>query len=210
MKLWQLRTLPHGIERFQQFLNGGYVCIGWPGLGDLSNVSKDELREKIKSTYGTSGHSAGHTLGQINAFVNTMQSGDVVIISDKGWAYFAAAGDYEYNPQYDNDMDGACHRRPVNWLGKLPIHELNPSVQGFLKNRNTIAEYPDPIDESGLMHMFGNLPPIINQRLPQQSTAKLDSLFETALSILEEEMNSEDHDRRLKAATELIRLRKGG
>jgi hypothetical protein len=47
MNIFQMRTLPHGIERFQQFINEQFVCIGWPGLGDLSSASKDELRERI-------------------------------------------------------------------------------------------------------------------------------------------------------------------
>jgi len=40
-----------------------------------------------------------------------------------------------------------------------------------------------------------------------EDSIKLDSLFGEALRILEEELKSEDPERRLKAATELIRLK---
>lgn len=204
MRIFRMRTIPHGIERFQMFMDESFVCIGWPGLGNLENTTKDELRNLIATAFKATGHKAGHTLGQVNAFVNTMQKGDIVIIANKGYAYFATVGDYEYEPKFDNDTDGMCHRRRVKWLGKLPQNELNASMQSLLRNRNTIAEYPNTFEESGLENLLRGLPLINNQ-----DGTKLDSLFEAALNILEEELKSEDPDRRLKAATELIRLKKG-
>ena len=203
MKIFQIRSIPHGVERFQMFMDESFVCIGWPGLGNLENTSKDEMRNIIATAYGTTGHKAGHTLGQVNAFVNTMKNGDIAIVANKGYAYFASVGDYEYEPQYDNETDGMCHRRSVQWLGKLPQNELNSSIQALLRNRNTIAEYPGSFEESELENKLSGLIPAVTQ-----SGAKLDSLFDKALSILEEELQSEDHDRRLQAAIELIKLKK--
>ena len=206
MKIFQMRTAPHGVERFQQFTDENFVCIGWPGLGNLEGVTKDELRDRIKHAYETTGHKAGNTLGLVNAFVNTMQKGDLVIVANKGYAYFATVGDYEYEPKFDNDSDGMCHRRRVQWLGKLPRNELNASVQALLRSRNTIAEYPKTVEESELEHILSGLP---LQSANNNMRLKLDSLFETALGILEDELHSESPDRRLKAAAELLKLKKG-
>ena len=205
MSIFQMRTLPHGIERFQRFLDGKFVCVGWPGLGDLSSISKDDLRDKISSVYSKSGHSLGHTLGQVNAFVNTMQAGDTVIIANKGWAHIGTVGDYEYAAEYDNDEDGMCHRRPVQWLGRAPIADLNPSIQTLLRNRNAVAQYPQTFEESNLSQVLGYLSPV-----PTHEKSKFDNLFDAALGILETELTSEDPDRRLRAATELVRLKRGG
>lgn len=202
MRIFEMRTLPHGIERFQQFRDEKFVCIGWPGIGDLSDVSKDELRKRIASAYKSSGHKLGYALGQVNSFVNVMQRGDVVIVENKGWAYIATVGDYTYEERYDNDNDGMCHRRNVEWIAKLPQSELNPSIQSLLRNRNTIAEYPHSIEESGLGHILSGVPLALNTDKP-----RLDDLFEIALHILEEELKSDNPDRRLRAATELIRLK---
>lgn len=204
MRIFQLRTIPHGVERFQQFLDEQFICIGWPGLGNLAGISKDDLRDKIGAVYESTGHKLGYTLGQVNAFVNTMQTGDTVIISNKGWAHIGTVGDYEYAEQYDNETDGMCHRRSVQWLGRAPITDLNTSIQTLLRNRNTIAEYPHTFEESGLSQILDDLSPF-----PTYEKSKLDNLFDVALGILETELTSEDPDRRLRAATELIRLRKG-
>ena len=204
MNIFQMRAIPNGIDRSQQFLNEQFTCIGWPGLGDLSNISKDDLRDKIASEYGTSGHKLGYTLGQVNTFVNTMKTGDIIIIANKGWVHIGTVGDYVYAEQYDNDEDGMCHRRPVQWLGRAPITDLSTSLQAILRNRNTIAEYPHTFEESGLSLILGDLSPV-----PIYERSKIDILFDTALGILEKELTSEDPDRRLRAATELIRLKKG-
>ncbi len=44
--------------------------------------------------------------------------------------------------------------------------------------------------------------------MSKEDSAKLDNLFDDALAVLEEELKSTDPERRLKAATELIRLKK--
>jgi len=204
MNIFQMKTKPHGMERFQQFWDEGFICIGWPGLGNLENVTKDELSERISSTYGSSGHKLGNALGQINSFINTMQNGDIVIVCERDTAYFATVGEYKYVSDFDNESDGMCHRRSVQWLGKLPIKNLNASVQKLLANRNVICKYPNSYEESGLDQMFPTLPPV-----HKQDRTRFDKLFEEALTILEEELKSDDSDRRLKAATELIRLKRG-
>lgn len=202
MNIFQMKTKPHDIERFRQFIDEGFVCIGWPGIGDLGQANKDEIRSRLKKRYGYEGHKLGNALGQVNTFVNTMEAGDIVIISERDWAYIGKVGDYTYGEQFDNEQDGMCHRRSVEWLGRALIKDLQSSIQRFISNRNTICQYPQSIDETQLAELLG-------KRLPigKENSNKLDSLFSNALAVLESELKSSDPDRRLKAATELIRLK---
>lgn len=202
MNIFQMKTKPHGIERGRQFIDEKFVCIGWPGIGSLEQVSKDKIRDKLEETYGYKGHKLGNALGQVNTFVNTMKTGDVVIIAEKDWAYIGIVEDYTYEQQYDNDQDGACHRRRVEWINKVIITNLESSIQRLISNRNTICQYPELIEESVLEKILGKQPSV-----NKEDTAKLDSLFRKALTILEEELKSADPERRLKAATELIKLK---
>ena len=61
-----MKTKPHNIHRFQQFIKENFVCIGWPGIGDLHGVNKDEIRNRISNEYGYTGHKLGNALGQVN------------------------------------------------------------------------------------------------------------------------------------------------
>lgn len=202
MNIFQIKTKPHGIERFREFIDGEFICIGWPGIGNLEQVSKDEIRNRLEQKYGYTGHKLGNALGQVNTFVNTMKKGDTVLVAEKDWVFVGTVGEYKYEKQYDNDQDGMCHRRSVEWIERVQITSLESSIQRLISNRNTICQYPESIEESGLQKVFGKEP-----SLSKENTAKLDSLFRDALAILEEELKSTDPERRLKAATELIRLK---
>ncbi len=202
MKIFQMKTKPHGNERFREFIGEKFVCIGWPGIGDLTQVSKDEIRDRLEKEYNKTGHKLGNALGQVNTFVNTMKTGDVVIIAEKDWAYYGIVGDYTYEPQYDNEQDGMCHRRSVEWIDRIQFSNLEGSIQRLINNRNTICEYPESIEESGLDEIIRKKPVI-----SKENSTMLDNLFNEALKVLEEELKSTDPDRRLKAATEFLRLK---
>ncbi|SHF51971.1 hypothetical protein [Caloramator proteoclasticus] len=202
MNVFQMKTKPHGIQRFKQFIEEGFVCIGWPGIGDLHGIDKDEIKQRLIKRYGYTGHELGYALGQVNAFVNTMQDGDIVIIKEKGWAYIGIVGEYVYEQQYDNDQDGMCHRRKVEWKNRILINELPTSLQKLLNNRNTISQYPNLLEETELDEILGK-----KQLIKKEEIEMLDNLFTEALAVLEEELKSIDPDRKLKAAIELIRLK---
>jgi predicted Mrr-cat superfamily restriction endonuclease len=202
MKIFQMKTKPHGVERFREFIDQKFVCIGWPGIGNLTQVSKDEIRDRLEKAYNITGHKLGNALGQVNTFVNTMKAGDVVIIAEKDWAYIGTVGDYTYEPQYDNDHDGMCHRRSVEWIDRIHSTNLDSSIQRLINNRNTICEYPEPIEESGLDKLLGKRP-----AMSKENSIKLDQLFNDALKVLEEELKSTDPERRLRAAAELLKLK---
>lgn len=202
MNIFQMKTKPHGIERGREFIDENFVCIGWPGIGNLEQTSKDEIRDRLEKTYGYTGHRLGNALGQVNTFINTMKTGDVVIIVEKDRAYIGTVGDYAYEVQFDNSQDGMCHRRSVEWTDRVLITDLESSIQRLISNRNTICQYPESIEESGLDKVLGK-----QHSFNKEDSAKLDSLIREALTVLEEELKSTDPDRRLKAAAELIRLK---
>lgn len=202
MNVFQMKTKPHGIERIQEFLNENFVCIGWPGIGELDQVGKDEIRSRLARIYKISGHQLGNKLGQVNCFVNTVRKGDIILITEKDWVHIGVLGDYDYKENYDNDMHGMCHTRPVEWKTSVKINELEASIQQLLKNRNTICQFPDPVETSGLEKYLNK-----QASISKTNSSKLNDLFEDALKVLEDELKSSDPDRRLKAATELLRLK---
>lgn len=202
MNMFQIKSKPHGTDRFRQFIDEKFVCIGWPGIGNLEQVSKEEIKARLEKRYGYKGHELGNALGHVNAFVNTMKSGDAVFVAEKEWAYVGTVGDYEYEALFDNDQDGMCHRRKVEWLNRVKIADLEPSIQRLINNRNTISRYPESIEEAGIEQYLSKQP-----SLTKEDSTKLDNLFRDALMVLEEELKSGDPERRIKAASEILRLK---
>lgn len=202
MNVFQMKTKPHDIEHIREFIDENFVCIGWPGIENLQQVNKDEIRDRLKKIYNVTGHRLGNMLGQVNCFVNTMRKGDIVLITERDWANIGVLGDYDYNLQYDNGQDGMCHRRNVEWITRIMIKDLDSSIRRLLSNRNIISQYPDTIEASGLKKYISSQSPV-----SKINSSKLEDLFLNALEVLEEELKSSNPDRRLKAATELLRLK---
>jgi predicted Mrr-cat superfamily restriction endonuclease len=202
MNVFQMKTKPHDIEHIREFIDENFVCIGWPGIENLQQVNKDEIRDRLKKVYNVTGHRLGNMLGQVNCFVNTMRKGDIVLITERDWANIGVLGDYDYNPEYDNGQDGMCHRRNVEWITRIMIKDLDSSIRRLLSNRNIISQYPDTIEASGLKKYISSQSPV-----SKINSSKLEDLLLNALEVLEEELKSSNPDRRLKAATELLRLK---
>lgn len=203
MKIFQMKTKPHNIPRFDDFRSENFLCIGWPGIGDLTGVDKDEIRDRLAAVTGKTGRELGNALGKVNAFVNTMHEGDVVVVAEQDWAYFCRVGAYQYEPAYDNEQDAMCHRRPVTWLGEAQVATLNGSLQRLIRNRNTICRFPDPVEQAGLDQILGQ-----TNTLSAENAARLDTLLSEALTVLEQELHAPDAERRLKAAAELIAMKR--
>lgn len=116
MKLYQMKYKPHGINRYHQFIQNDVVGIGWPGIGDLSNSPKKEIKHRLKEVYKIEGNKLGNSLGAIWCFVHTMQKGDVILVRFGNKVSIGIVGEYRYVPQLDNDTDGFCHQRSVQWI----------------------------------------------------------------------------------------------
>jgi predicted Mrr-cat superfamily restriction endonuclease len=203
MKLFQLQTSLRGTEWMKEFLQDNYVCIGYSGIGDLEQATREMTARRLKQTYAYGEQELEEALEHLELFVHEMQDGDYVLISDGEWAYLGDAGDYFYNDVYDNAEDGRCHRRGVTWLKSLSLAALNPQVREFLTGSAPISEYT------------GALPP---ERLDlwltdtgsgssddPRGTVRVDEpTIAEALAVLKEALLSEDPVRRERAAAAIL------
>lgn len=205
VNIFQMKSKPHGIERLNEFINNtapndSFVAIGWPGIGDLTNADKDEIRGLLEDKYHYKGPQLGTYLGAVNAFVNTVKKGDLVLISNnRDEVFIFEVDDYRYVPEYDNDKDGMCHQRKAELLMIINKSDLNQEVQELLRNRGTITQFKYPYEKSGLDKYLED---------PTESELNLAQLVSKALNVLEKELDSDDSICRIKAATEILRYAK--
>lgn len=111
-----MKTKPHSKERYQEFIRENRIGIGWPGIGSLQGVTKDEVRDRVRTVYQIHDSKLGNALGAIWSFVYRMQAGDLIGIRHGSLVSIGIVGDYEYVPSLDNPADGFCHQRSVEWL----------------------------------------------------------------------------------------------
>jgi len=193
MELFQCKTRPLNVEdKFSEFLSGGFVAIGYPKLGDLTGLNKQDIRERLERVYHEDPAQTRYHLGMVNAFCNTMSPGDIVLIEDRnnGNVHVGVLGVYCFIGELDDI--GLSHQRPVDWKAVIPRSELTPELKEFIRNRPIVTQFKHPIEVAKLERY-------INQQLVTTSTETND-LLRKAISILAEEMESKDVERKTRAA----------
>lgn len=199
--VFQMKSKPHGTERLNEFIGirpgDSFVAIGWPGIGNLTNVSKAEIRKLLEERYHYKGQQLATYLGAVNAFVNTVKKGDLVLISNQlEQVFIFEVDDYRYVEVCDNDDDGMCHQRKAKLLKVVNKSDLNQEIQELLRNRGTITQFKYPYKKSGL------------DKYLEESKFNLDHLVSKALNVLEEELDSNDSISRIKAAAAILNYAK--
>lgn len=116
----------------QQFIDGGYVAIGWLPNNNLSEItSRDELYPLYKKEYpkDTSNVVIGQQVGQIARFLLEMKSGDYVITPAQNteFIYYGIIEENAYFFAANSDGCPYIHRKKVKWH-KEPIQRSQFSV----------------------------------------------------------------------------------
>lgn len=198
MNLFQMKTQPHGNESLKSFLTNNYVCIGYPNIGDLTSIDKDVLRDRLSLEYNWSGSQLGNHLGIVNAFVNTMQKGDIVLITENDWVHIGELDEYLYDSSYESE--GKCHRRNVKWLKTVKKDDLNEKVRELIKNRSIVTKFKHPYELAEIESVLNGI-----------SNTKFNKIYvdnelvEKALNVLTEALSSNDEALRVKAASEILK-----
>lgn len=146
---WRIGTSDGKVPRkyWPMMRDGNCVAIGWPALGDLSNLekskeSKEKLQQLVAEKYPSTPQSVGKSRSQIYNFVLGIEESDVVLASDGGTVLGIGrvTGPYSYDATSEFP-----HRRPVQWLSleewKMPEPEgLQTTVHEVKKHSANILE----------------------------------------------------------------------
>lgn len=112
-------------------VEGGYVAIGWPALGDARAVgaSRDDYKCAMTSAYVDIKPGAVPVdAGTVFKFVHEIRAGDYVIYPSKS-NRMINIGRFTGQSAYDpNDADEYPNRQLVQWLGHFPRNEFSQSA----------------------------------------------------------------------------------
>ena len=209
--IYQIKTKPHGIQRYEHFTRKGedgrgFVSIGYPGIGELMNVDRDEIRDRLAFTYPHyEGQTLGYHSGVVNTFANGMNEGDIVLITNElnNKVHVGQLGPYIYKQANDDMTVGMCHTRPVKWMKVLTTDVLNEDIQKLLRNRGILTQFYKEVSTSELEQLFNS-----NRSTDDDdstSTAQRHDLIAKALELITDELYSEDRERQVQAAIEILR-----
>ena len=173
------------------FLSQNIIAIGWPEMGDLSQLppSRDEFKERFLKTYPNGKKGAVATsAGMLFRFVHEVQIGDYIVFpskSDRKINLGVIEGPYYHDDQPANYPN----RRKVRWLKSLPrttfsqgaLYEVGSALT-FFQVRNYADEYIHAIDGS-------RNPPILDTDTDETVASTADEIIESTKDFILKELS---------------------
>ena len=189
--MWMVRS---GFESFliNDFKEYNVVAIGW-NIGDLTNKTRDEIKDLIKKKYGKNTKS-DYASNQIVRFIFDIEVGDYVITHnypEGSYLFGKIVSDYKYSDiisKVDSSNDTYWDVRDVEWLYEISKNSLKKSTQGTLSTSTTVFKINesaknDILDVSGIcMSEIENSAKIIRNYLDENNLGNFENFeYERAL-----------------------------
>ena len=155
--MWMVRAGRGGVL-FQQFLDAGYVAVGWIGLGNLSDIAnKEDLSKRYASAYP---NGDALNLSRIRKFRFDIRVGDKVVTYDpEHREYGVGTIESEYLYQGDSPRD-YNHIRKVKWSGNVSRDILSPGTKNSLNPAATLFQPSESAQRELLSIAEGRTPEV--------------------------------------------------
>lgn len=148
-RYWRIGTSDGASPRnhWPDMRDGKYVAIGWPELGDLSGIerneqSKETIRSLVREHYPNTPPAMSRAANQVFNFVTGVGENDIVAAADGATLIGLGriVGGYRYDASFE-----FCHIRPVEWLSfeewELPVTEgIRTTVHALRKDASNLIE----------------------------------------------------------------------
>ena len=208
---WLIRPRPIKKNRINEFLQDNIIAIGWPLLPDLSSKNKEEIKALLLQSYSDEYRPNSTSLGNVttivDSFAHKMEIGDGGLVPDEEDVHVGKIiSEYYYDSSKANMNDGYPHQRKVEWLKKISRENLPEDLRKSLRAQLTIVNLKDRLKLLDERTESAPEAPI-NQ---EKQGLQMDNLMTDAIRILQNELNSDDADRRLKAAVQIVQLKQAG
>ncbi|MFK4960317.1 hypothetical protein ACI1TN_10105 [Lactococcus garvieae] len=155
---YEIRAVPNGIDKYEDFKKNGYIAIQWSEIGDVSRLKKDQIRAKLEifDPYDRNpqkkevGYKA--TISQRTSFFERLKNikiGDVILVpTDKGKNVSIFEVDKPYYFDEENISSDTAHRIGVKGKVSVSRSEISKSLNKALNAMLTITKIsPDKYDE---------------------------------------------------------------
>lgn len=136
--------------QMDELFKGGTVAIGWPQLGDLSDVPAD--REAFKQRFAEvnsdqPSRSIAADATTLLAFVHEAQIGDFIVYRSpitNDIRVGRIVGPYHHDPDADHDY---VNRRQVRWARRVPVDAFSVEARKALGQQRSFFRLKDHAEE---------------------------------------------------------------
>lgn len=141
-----VRLKPGGIDRTQECLETNKIAMGWSKVGDISNMSKEEIRSQLQKEYVFTGMSLSSNLASLLTIKERISTGDIIVTADgPNVSIGEVISEYYFNEEAAAQDYG--HQRDVNWkLKNISRDAIPEDLRRALRGQKTAYEMKN-VDE---------------------------------------------------------------
>ena len=141
--VWMIRAGRAG-KNAPTFVGRSAAIIGWGGTGDIRDLSRDELVERVKTAFPKYGKGQlGSTVNLLARFSRTMADGDLVLTPEPATRtilFGRIVGDYAFlSEPIETDTDHQ-HLRQVRWFARVSRDELSYGARNSLGSMMALTQ----------------------------------------------------------------------
>lgn len=153
--LFRFRLNPNGVDRFSESISKdkGLICIGWPDTGSVLGLNKQQLKDRINSSYSKNEYTQKQ-LGMFAGYFTRMLSlkkGDYVLITapQRQLLIASVTQGYKYNDSDEYKNKHMAHQVKIKPIKYIQVDSLSASLKRTLEAINSVVwvKKPEQINE---------------------------------------------------------------
>ncbi|WP_349550113.1 hypothetical protein [Leuconostoc pseudomesenteroides] len=202
--IFEVRAFPAQVDRYSQFIDEGFIAIGWEAMNDVTDLSEDDIKQRVNSIYP---HYIQRTATQIANFfirLKNMKKGDIILIpyiTDEDGPILTIAKvveSYTYKDEFK--QDDIAHQVKIKPFATISRDELADKYKAFNQTLNARLVITK-INVNRHRKAIGFIENILNDSKVHENPKKdLQSEYVKSIKIIEESCNSvKDNDLSKKA-----------
>lgn len=151
---FEFRAAPNQIDQYNRFMTDNFVAIGWPKIGDVSQIKPDSknsqkqlIRQRLIDNYSEVFKDKSIYLSQVTTFflrLLNMQKGDILLIpnidKENPKVTIATVSEpYHYNDTEPFMAIHSTHQIGISIKAHIKIDDISNSLRNRLKARLTLT-----------------------------------------------------------------------
>lgn len=148
-KYFRVRAFPNHVDKFSEFIEEGFIAIGWPKIGDITNNSKEKITQKLSVHYPELEDKALSLTTGFFVRLLAMKKDDIILIPYNNEIIVIAKVIDRYIYNCDFTQEHTAHRVSIEVLKEFEVADLPLNLKKSINTISTVIsldKYKNEID----------------------------------------------------------------
>lgn len=196
-------------EYLPDWIKNNHITIGWSKVGDLSKISRQDIKKRIEQEYSPKGPASGIQSGMLDNFARNIKIGDTIITYTRDTREYYLAeveSGYEWNSsRATKGDDPQPNIRKVKWEKKTISRDLlSPDAKNQLSSTLTLFKVSSDVAKEFEDILSGKVQNITTDDIDNSVEIQSQNLIENSFETLKDRINNLSPDEMEELMKEIL------